>query len=164
MARKVKYMGSADTRTLSTGENWGGRLAKPLENTVTFDKSNGRIIDVEDAGISEAAVQLLLEDGDFVDVTEADVIPAGLNERLFQGVPETPFVSRADGKGKEIYATPVYNPSERIEDLTADELKDRLGDLGLSRGGSKAELADRLNKAQTAVPQSTNPPVNPINS
>lgn len=155
MARRIKYMGASDNRVVSAGEDWGGRLGTPLQNGLTFNKDNNRIVDVEAAGLSEAAVMLLLEDPMFVDVTDAELIPAGLNEQYFLGIPESPFVSRADGQGNEVYRTPVFSaPMERYEDLTVAELQERAGELGLPKTGKKDELADRLKKAQTEAPTS----------
>ena len=154
MTRRIKYMGPADTRTINTGEDWGGRLGTPLSSPVTFSSANNRIVDVEEAGFSEAAVVLLLEDPMFVDVTGAELIPAGLNEQYFQGVPETPFVSRGDGKGNEVSRSVAFTPPEVLhEDLTAEQMSERLQELGLPKSGSKKEMAERLSKAGQSAPQ-----------
>jgi hypothetical protein len=153
MARRIKYMGSADNRTISTGEDWGGRLGTPVSNPISFTQDNNRIVDVEAAGWSEAAISLLLEDPMFIDVTGAEIIPAGLNEQYFLGIPETPFVSRADGRGNEVYHTPAFSsPLESYEDLTVAELQDRAGELGLPKSGKKDELAERIQKATKSTP------------
>lgn len=155
MARRIKYMGAADTRTILAGEDWGGRLGKPTQRTITFSAANNRTVDVEEAGYSDAAVTLLLEDPLFLDVTGAELIPAGLNEQFFQGVPETPFVSRGDGRGNEIFSTPVFHrPLDEHEDMTAEQMRDRLQELGLAKSGNKAELTERLAKAEAADPSS----------
>lgn len=86
---KVKYMGASDFVKLDEGENWGGRLAEPLEKEVLFSKDSGHLVDTEEAGLSEEAVELLLEDETrFKDVTGLKRIPANAYEKMFGGVVE----------------------------------------------------------------------------
>lgn len=82
---KIKYMGSADRRILAKGENFGGRLADPLEKEVVWDTNSAHLVDSDEAGLSTEAVELLLEDSNFKDVTDNKKIPASLNEQIFKG-------------------------------------------------------------------------------
>lgn len=71
--RKIKYVGDSDIHILEAGEDWGGRLAEPLSEELRWDWENNHLVT---ANISDTALQLLLEDSDnFVDVTDAEVIP-----------------------------------------------------------------------------------------
>jgi hypothetical protein len=80
---KVKYMGSADVRKLAKGETFGGRLADGLESELVFDRSNYWIVDTDELDLSEEAVQLLLEEDDFKDVSDAKRIPDNEHQKLF---------------------------------------------------------------------------------
>lgn len=85
MGKKIKYLGSSTVRRLEKGEDWGGRLAAPLETAVVFGDANRQLIDTDEAGLSDEAVELLLEDPDFKDVTDAKRIPSSLHEKMFLG-------------------------------------------------------------------------------
>jgi len=83
-------MGSADVRKIEKGETWGGRLGTPLESTLVFSKENHWIVDSDEAGMSQVAVDLLLEDKEgFKDVTGLERLPTNLNQQLFQALPKT---------------------------------------------------------------------------
>jgi len=83
-------MGSADVRRIDKGETWGGRLGTPLEATLVFSKENNWVIDSDEVGISQTAVDLLLEDKEgFKDVTSLERIPTNLNQQLFQAMPKS---------------------------------------------------------------------------
>jgi len=83
-------MGSADVRRIDKGETWGGRLGTPLEATLVFSKENNWVIDSDEAGISQVAVDLLLEDKEgFKDVTGLERVPTNLNQQLFQAMPKS---------------------------------------------------------------------------
>ena len=140
MGRRLKYMGSADVRIIEEGESWGGRLGTPLESQVVFNRENNRTVDASEVGLTDAAVKLLLEDPMFLDVTDQEIVPAGLNEQMFYGVP----------------GTPDFRPvtSER-EELTVNELQERLEALGLSKSGKKDELVKRLAAAEAGEPPTT---------
>lgn len=84
---KIKYMGLADVRLLERGEDWSGRLADPLTSDLVFDRSNNWIVDTGEAGLSDEAVALLLEDSEFKDVSSLKRIPANQHQRTFLGFP-----------------------------------------------------------------------------
>lgn len=70
--RRIKYVGDSDVRIIEAGSDWGGRLADPIKADLTWDWSNNHLTYVD---VSDAALALLLEDDEFVDVTDADTIP-----------------------------------------------------------------------------------------
>jgi hypothetical protein len=83
---KIKYLGTADRVILKRGENFAGRLADPLGAQVEWNAANHHLIDSEEAGLSEEALALLLEDdARFKDVTDMKRIPSSLNEQIFKG-------------------------------------------------------------------------------
>lgn len=82
---KIKYLGSSDRRIIPKGTDFDGRLATKTTQDVEFNKSNHFVVDSDDAGLSKEAVELLLEDKEFRDVTDAARVPSSLNERLFHG-------------------------------------------------------------------------------
>jgi hypothetical protein len=111
--RKIKYVGSSHVRRLDKGEDFGGRLAKPLEKKVEWNFANNHIVDAGEAGLSDAAVELLLEQQadmfdsgqydeddpeqptdentiqtlpEFVDVSNEDVIQPSLAQQIYLGV------------------------------------------------------------------------------
>ena len=128
MARLIKYMGSADEKIINGGENWGGRLAEPLNATLVFKQENNFIVDVEGEGVSEAAQVLLLEDpNEFVDVTGLELVPTNENERYFKGVPEAPFASRSDGHGREVYRSLPAGVESVVPRKFAELMSERLG-------------------------------------
>ena len=86
--RLIKYMGSSDVCILEKGEDWNKRLADPLEKDVVFDKADGHIANVED--LSPEAVELILEDPRFKDVTSLKRIPANDHEKIFGAVADNP--------------------------------------------------------------------------
>jgi len=90
LGTKIKAMGSADVRRIDKGETWGGRLGTPLESALVFSKENHWVIDSDEAGISQTAVDLLLEDKEgFKDVTGLERVPTNLNQQLFQAMPKS---------------------------------------------------------------------------
>lgn len=82
---KVKFMGSADIKTIPAGYDFGGQLAEPTSRKVVFDKSNNWVVDVKDSGLSTEAVDLLLASGDFEDVSKKKIIPPNAHQRIFLG-------------------------------------------------------------------------------
>lgn len=84
MAKLVKYMGSADEATIPKGHDFGGSVKEGTTKEVRFDKSNSWVVDVEEAGLSEAQIEALLEDGDrFKDVSDSDRIPHNKHQTTF---------------------------------------------------------------------------------
>lgn len=71
--RKIKYVGDADVRRLLAGEDFGGRLGEPLDEDLEWSWDNNHLLTT--SVLSDDAMKLLLEDPDFVDVTDASTIP-----------------------------------------------------------------------------------------
>ncbi len=70
---KIKFVGDVDVRVIEKGETWGGRLSEPLDKELRWDWSNNHLLETDD--LSAEALELLLEDDEFVDVTNAKTIP-----------------------------------------------------------------------------------------
>jgi hypothetical protein len=71
--RKIKYVGDADVRRIEAGDDFGGRLADPLEEDLEWSWDNNHLLT---ANIRGDVADLLLEDSEnFVDVANVDVIP-----------------------------------------------------------------------------------------
>lgn len=105
---KVKYMGSAHVRLIEAGENFGGRLATPLAETLRWDKNNDWILDTDEAGLSEEAVELLLSGNNFQDVTGLERVPVNQHQSIFYGMTDS------DQKAEEPAVAEVSeNPAPR---------------------------------------------------
>lgn len=87
---KVKYMGMSDVRLVEAGEDFGGRLANPLENDVQWDKDNNWIVDTEEVGLPAEAVDLLVAEDLFLDVTDLEVYPVNQVQSTFYGLRDAP--------------------------------------------------------------------------
>lgn len=83
---KIKYLGTSHVRELLKGEDWNGRLSDGLSKDVRWSIDNHYLVDTEEAGLSESAVELLLEDKEFKDVSDAERIPVSAAEDLWHGV------------------------------------------------------------------------------
>lgn len=79
---KVKYLGIAERRVIAEGDTFGGRLADPVPSTVVWDVDSAHVADVD---WPDAAVELLLEQPDFEDVTDAESYRLSLAEVLWRG-------------------------------------------------------------------------------
>lgn len=84
MAR-IKYMGSADIRVIDKGHDFNGRLVEGLSKGLVFSEANRWIVDTDEAELSAEAVELLVGDPDFKDVSDAKTIPSNLHQRMFKG-------------------------------------------------------------------------------
>jgi hypothetical protein len=103
---KVKYMGSADVRRLEKGDDFGGRLADPIGVDLEWSRDNKFVVDTDEAGLSAEAVELLLSEADFKDVSDLKRIPTSLNEQIFGGLPAEPkAVSGTDGEDADAVDT-----------------------------------------------------------
>jgi hypothetical protein len=89
MAKLIKYMGAADERSISKSDTFGGRLSDGAGADLVWNRDNHFIVDAEELGMSDEAVDLLLEDADFRDVTDLKRIPSNDNEVLFLGYPKS---------------------------------------------------------------------------
>jgi hypothetical protein len=88
MARLIKYMGKADLRTIKKGANFGGQLRDGIEADLSFSKENNWVLDVEELGLSDEALSLLLAEQEkgvaaFKDVTDLKLIPLNANQKTF---------------------------------------------------------------------------------
>jgi len=83
---KIKYMGTADVRRISKGEDWGGRLADKLTSEIVWNWENNHTIDTDELDLSDEAVELILEDPNMKDVTDMKRIPVGAAEAMWKGV------------------------------------------------------------------------------
>lgn len=89
MAR-VKYMGTSDVRYVPAGSDFGGRLTTPTQSDVVWDKHNNHVVNTDEVGLSPEAVQLLLTDTDFLDVSDLEVLPLSEGDKMFRGLSDTP--------------------------------------------------------------------------
>lgn len=112
MAR-VKYMGTSHIRAFEAGETWGNRLATPLASDIEFNLANGHIVDTNEQEIPDEVVELILEDPEFVDVSNHSVAPTGAAEQLYYGKAAsagryvegyTPEAPAGDGEGEDAAA------------------------------------------------------------
>lgn len=96
MGQQIKYLGSSHNRVLEKGEDFGGRLSEPLTKTVEWTLENGHLVDAEEAGLSETALELLLEDEEFKDVTDLARVPTSLGQQLWKGAKKTEHDAQGD--------------------------------------------------------------------
>lgn len=91
MARRVKYMGTADVRDIAKGWDFGGQFPSGLSKELVFDASNKWLVDLEEAGVEDADVvaQLLVDNGDFKDVTELKRVPTNAHQQTYLGMPKS---------------------------------------------------------------------------
>lgn len=87
MGKKVKFMGSSHEHTLDKGDNFGGRLGEGLPKKVVFNRDNGWVVDAAEVGLTDAAVAVLVESGDFKDVTDMERVPTNLHQQIFLQMP-----------------------------------------------------------------------------
>lgn len=80
---KLKAMGSAHEHTLAEGDDFGGRVSTRLSKEVVFNRDNNWIVDTDEADISDEAAKVLVESGDFADVTDLERIPLNECQRIF---------------------------------------------------------------------------------
>lgn len=88
MARLIKYMGKSDVRTIKKGNNFGGQLRDATEADLVFNRENNWIVDVEELGLSDEAVDLLLAEQEkgsaaFKDVSDLKKIPLNAHQKTF---------------------------------------------------------------------------------
>jgi hypothetical protein len=86
---KVKYMGVADVRTIPKGTDFDGRLANPTTKDLVFNRANRWIIDTDESDLSAEAVELLLAEEGFKDVSDLKVIPSNEHQTTFLGHKKT---------------------------------------------------------------------------
>lgn len=114
---KIKYMGNSHVHQLLEGDDFGGRLATPLEKTVTFDRDNNWVVDAKEAGLSNEACEILISTDDFADVTKEKMIPLNGHQRMFLGMKDGTEDEDAD------YGTVVASATASSEDSEAGSKK-----------------------------------------
>lgn len=94
MGKVLKFMGSADVRTVPKGTDFGGQLKKEdaVQKDVVFNSSNHWMVDTDEAGLSTEQVDLLVESGDFKDVTDMKRVPVNDNQAMFHSMKSVPDV------------------------------------------------------------------------
>jgi hypothetical protein len=111
---KIKYMGLADVRLVEEGEDFGGRLATPLSETIRWDRENSWVVDSDELGLSAEVVELLVEDGQgFLDVTGLERVPVNQVQSTFYGL--------KDAAVEEPAAEVTPNPAPRGGRITPPE-------------------------------------------
>lgn len=123
---KIKYLGTAHVRRVDKGTDFGGRLAEPLTADIVWDLDHHHLVDTDDLGLSEEAVELLLEDPNFRDVSDLKRIPSSLGEQLWRGAPKTvhdaqgdvPAVGESEARPPFTTSTNVTASSEEAEPVT----------------------------------------------
>lgn len=106
---KVKYMGASHVHELLEGDDFGGQLATPLKETVTFDRSNNWVVDAKEAGLSNEACEILLASGDFADVTKGERVPLNEHQKLFLAMKDG---TEEEAPGGTVVATGVASSDD----------------------------------------------------
>lgn len=123
MGRKIKYMGSSDIHFIDAGENWSGELAEPLSKRVQWDWDNNHVVDAEEAGLSDEALELLLEDSEnFRDVTDLKRVPRGQADKLWRGQRDNTNTNLVSAPPPPTGASDDED-AEEVEDVPAVEIK-----------------------------------------
>lgn len=89
---KFKYMGTSDIRIIEKGDNFSGRLNGKVPVDLSWDWSNGHVIDTSDAkykDVEKEVWELVAEDPEIKDVTELKKIPVGGAEAMWKSVKES---------------------------------------------------------------------------
>lgn len=109
MGKKIKFMGSSHEHTLDKGDTFGGQLGEALPQNVVFSRENHWIVDSDEVGLSDAAIDVLTSTEDFKDVTDLQKIPTNLNQQMFLGM-----------KGSDAGATAaIKSDEEEAADIAA---------------------------------------------
>ena len=136
---KLKYMGSSHVHTLDKGDNFGGRLSEGLSSDVSFSRDNAWIVDTEEAGLSQEAVDVLTESGDFKDVTDAKRIPTNLHQQIFLGMAKSEASDSADEdeEAEEPRGEAKPEGSEPAQGTTETDATPTTTTGGSTRGGGR---------------------------
>lgn len=134
MGRKLQYDGTSDFVILNVGEDWAGRLATPLATKIVFSPENNHIVDSDEVGLSDVAIELLLEDPAYRDVTDMERIPATQWQKMWGGI-----VEKEDGTFEA--APLVEGPVNGRTDLAT----------GLSTAADPNEVAAELARQEAAA-------------
>lgn len=153
---KIKFMGTSHVRRIDKGETWDGRLAEATTVDVVFDDDNNHVIDTEELGLSPEAVELLLEDQHFKDVTDLKRIPASAGDKLWRGVKEgTPNETVVNAEGQTLVdGEPVDdgsgNPDAVVAGSSGAGGAQAAGDTPPSPVGGSTATAGRSGRSRTS--------------
>lgn len=91
---RIKYMGTSDVRRLEKGETFNGQLSDELALPVDlqWDDDNHFVINTDDDKFSDVDDEfwtLLLEEGEFKDVSDLKRIPPSEGQKLWRGMKES---------------------------------------------------------------------------
>lgn len=119
----VKYMGLSHVHRLDAGDDFGGRLKKPLANDVVFDESNRWVIDTDAAGLSKSAVEVLLTDPDFLDVSDLELIPVNEHQKVFKAMSDVDALEEDFSGDDGSYTVPETASNDQPPQPEAEETK-----------------------------------------
>jgi hypothetical protein len=143
MGKIVKYMGMSHEQHLLAGDDFGGRLAEGIPQTVVFSRANNWKVDAEKFGLSPEAVDVLVSTGDFKDVSELARIPLNRHQTTFLGMtdgdPETALGEVADEDLQ--YAAPEGLTPEQVAE---EEAKRAAVEAERERLDAEAAAADKV--------------------
>lgn len=83
---KLKYMGSADKKTIRASDDFGGLLPGGFGVDFQFNAGNNWVVDSDDLGLSQEAVDLLVEHEDVKDVSDLKTVPPNKHQATFLGL------------------------------------------------------------------------------
>lgn len=123
--KKLKYMGMSHVHLLEQGDDFGGRLSEGIPQTVRFDRSNNWVVNTDEVGLTDAAVEVLLTDRSFKDVTDMKRIPLNRHQTTFLGMrdgdsepdPNAPVEEEEEYQ----YAAPVDSEEQAKREAVAAE-------------------------------------------
>lgn len=136
MGTLLKYMGVSDIRRFEAGETFSGQLGDPLKKDVVWDRSNNFIVDADKAGLSDEAVELLLElemeggHSEFKNVSGMKRVPTNAHQRTFMAMKDR----------QEAKAATEGVDSDEVDDSEEALTGDEASDAG-KRGGASAPAA-----------------------
>lgn len=98
MKKTIKYMGTSHIHRLEVGEDFGGQLAKPLEEDLEWNIDNHHVLEVD---LPKEAMELLLEEPGFIDVSDMERIPRSEAEDLYRPLPTKTVAHSPEGVQEE---------------------------------------------------------------
>ncbi len=122
---RIKYMGTADIKQFLPGDDFGGRLATPLDRMIQFTWDNNHIINTDDpyfAGGNEDQPRplsdefwefLLAVDESLLDVTGMTILPVSEGEKLWRGIKDPAELAKSV-PAQPIQALITHDPHEPL--------------------------------------------------